>query len=144
MIEPTEWAWLAGLIDGEGCLYSRSMKYRDTNAIKGIETRLEIQAASSRMIDAVVSILNRADIEYIRDSPRMQPMSTRPAHKIRISKKLSLQRLLIAVSPYMIVKKPEAMCVLGFLERSCAVKYYRYTEEDFTLTEEIRGLKRIA
>lgn len=140
-------AWLAGLIDGEGCLYGlhkTSQHASKASADNRIEIKLEIHSASSRMIDAVSDILDTAGIVCHREKPKHQPLSTRPAHRLRVINKCALRDLLKLLLPYLVVKRPEAELVLSFLERQCAVSRYRMQPADLEMIAQLKALKRVS
>ena len=136
----TRIAWLAGLVDGEGCLYAR----HSTKTQNSIEVRLELQTVSAAMVDSVAQIFDALNISYTREAPRMQPKSTRPAIRLRVSSKTSLHKLLTALLPYMVNKRPEAERLLVFLDAAVAVKHYRLQPADHLVAHELKALKRLA
>jgi len=136
----TRVAWLAGLVDGEGCLYAR----HSTKTQNSIEVRLELQTVSLTMIDAVAEILDALNVSYTREAPRMQPKSTRPAIRLRVTPKASLHKLLTALLPYLVNKRPEAVRLLAFLDAAVAVKHYRLQPADHLVAHDLKALKRLA
>ena len=146
-MEETRLAWLAGLIDGEGCLSVRHVMKQPHKAHRNsLELRLEITSVSTKMIDTTCQILAEMDISVYRDKPRFRPKSTRPAIKIRIQQKYHLHILLRALLPYLVVKKPEAERCLQFLDLTCAKpnSHYRLQESDLSIVGKLKALKRIA
>jgi intein/homing endonuclease len=128
--------WLAGIIDGEGCLTMRVDR-------KAIASSLRVEVASNKMVEEIDFILSELEIKHRIESINHQ-LQTRPAVRISIDNKEPLKRFLEIISGRLIVKKPEADLMLLFLERSCSVKKYRYSEEDFQVVEALKYLKKIA
>lgn len=110
-------AWLAGIIDGEGCLYVRftNVGRWKSNPTGNLETRVEIHVVSARMIDAIEVIYTAWGVEYLRSQPKMQPRSKRPAIKITVNKRVSAMTLLEKILPFLKVKDKEATAILDFL-----------------------------
>lgn len=136
-------SWLAGIIDGEGCMYARRVKRR--GKLGGVETRLDIQATSMAMIDEIATILENNEISYKRGQPKMFNKSTRPAARIGVHRKNSLRNLLILVLPFLVVKKPEAERLLDYLNRSCLVSFYFAEENEIiSLVGDMKLLKKVA
>jgi hypothetical protein len=53
-------AWLAGIFDGEACFYARLTSSGSVSAGRKnrcVETRIEVQVTSSRMVDEIERIL---------------------------------------------------------------------------------------
>lgn len=138
-MKDTDIAWLAGLIDGEGCLYMRRIK---PGINKNILSLLEIQTPSIRMYERVTEILYGLNIEYNVELGRMQKMSTRPANKILVVRKHEIKKLLEFVKPYLYVKLPEAEAMLEFLEKACAVSLYKASDADYEYIDKLKMLKR--
>lgn len=138
-MDETRIAWLAGLIDGEGCIQAR-MLARD-NALL---VELRIEAVSERMIAAVCQILDGIEVEYRCKTNVCRPRFTRPAVRLVVHRKDHVRRLLLAVLSHLIVKRPEAERCLQFLEKSCLVSCYRMDHSDRSLCDDLKALKRIA
>lgn len=144
----SELAWLAGIIDGEGCIYAHLTNVgRNLKCPTGTLTfRIEVHTVSGRMVDAMEEIYRRRGIAHHRYPPKMQPLSKRPAHKIQVERKASVLRLAILVLPYLRVKDSEAKAVIEFLTR-----YEREAGETrstpaarVALIEQLRHLKTVA
>ena len=133
-------AWIAGIIDGEGCIYGKSLKPGHTTVM----LKLDVQSVSKRMIDELETFFIMQGVEYKRLPTVMQKLSTRPAERIVVWKKRSLLKLLTILSRYLVVKKPEALRVMEFLSKSCKVKKYFATAADLTIIDDLKRLKREA
>lgn len=118
MATPTELAYLAGVLDGEGCFYARltntEKKYKTGGSV---EVRIAVQVCSSAMIARIQEIYDALGVRYTLDIGRMLKRSTRPAHKISVARKQHVVCLLKAVSPYLVVKLPEAMMILAWMDK---------------------------
>lgn len=137
-LSKSELGWLAGIIDGEGCLYARKVN-------KGsFDIRLDLQAVSKDMIDHIELLLSRLNVEYKRQPPTLFKLSTRPAERIRVHKKKSLFKLLNKLLPLMIVKKREAERILKYLSKATTVARYKRDASDSSLIDDVKNLKLIA
>ena len=130
--------WLVGIIDGEGCFYGRHAGQSKSTII----LRFTIDASSEKMIDKVCEIFTLYDIKH-RKSKRKnkQKEHHRQSYLVDIDTKQALFQFLKLVTPYLIVKKNEAIAIFNYLEKSCQVKRYINTEEDLQLVSKLKELK---
>jgi hypothetical protein len=149
-VEPVRLAYLAGLIDGEGCITMRHFLRHSASGKYGpgrqnsMGARVEIHTVSPRMIEAIRAILADMGLSCTIEKPKYQPMSTRPAIRLMVHNKHHVRHLLRSVLPYLVVKQPEAELVLEFLDRACAVPRYRIVQEDYEIRAALPDLKRHA
>jgi hypothetical protein len=131
--------WMAGLIDGEGCIYART-----TNKTKNLYIQVQIHAASKIMIDELAIICDKEQIDYLREGPKWQKMSTRPTHRITIGKLKHVQKLLTKLEPLLRVKKAEAKLALDFLNLyiGVSIKQKPSIEERELFIAKLKALKR--
>lgn len=137
----TDIAWLAGLIDGEGCIFMRRLSPQRQ---KSIDSRLEIHTPSIRMFERVTKALDDLEIQYSLEIGRMQKKSTRPANKITVNKKHELKNLLLLIQPYLYVKLPEAEVMLEYLDKACLVSRYKASDVDYEYIDKLKALKKIS
>jgi len=104
-ISPTDAAWLAGIIDGEGCF---TIIRRATGVI-GIS--LQISNTCEIMLHKVQRLLGG----HITNIPQ-QPRETRSAWQWRISAKKDLRRICLTILPYLVSKRPQAIVALTFCD----------------------------
>ena len=137
MVTATDLAWLAGIIDGEGCITARQ------NSIRSLGFRVTIESVSTVMIEKVRNILHQCDVEYRTEGPMWRERSTRPSHRVKVDKKQAVQKLCNLILPYSVVKKSELTLVRGYLDKATGV-YYSATEEDLKVLIQLRELKKVA
>jgi len=137
-MDVAERAWLAGILDGEGCLTSKR------NSPRGLTCVITIEGVSEAMMQRVRQVLEDAGIDYVTEGPLMRKRSTRPSHRVRVHRKLAVFAFCNLVLPYSVVKRPELLVFQQFLAKASAVTYYRATEEDLQLPARIKELKRLA
>lgn len=132
-------SWLAGLTDGEGCIYARLI-----NKSKNLYVQVQVHCASARMIDAVEVVYKAYGIEYLREEPWWQPRSTRPTHRITVGKLESVQQLLHLIRPHLRVKDREAEVTLRFLKTYVGVPIRQKPSvtERARLCVQLKALKR--
>lgn len=130
--------WLAGLMDGEGCIHCHLV-----NKTKNTSTQIQIHCASKLMIDEVESIYKQLNIVYKRSLPFWQPKSTKETHRITVCRKDEVVKLLKEIEPYLRVKKLEAKYVIDFYENIVNNSIRSTLEEREKFDKELKRLKRI-
>lgn len=143
----TDIAWLAGIVDGEGCFsVKRPIKRksgRRAGAKTGYQLWLVICNTSKAMVDRVVAILATAGVRH-------QPVrrvwkgkkATRWQFWIHVARKHDLLRITEILPPHLTAKKTEAEIVHWFLSRSCQVRWYRTSPVEATVLDTMRLIKR--
>lgn len=87
MATPTDLAYLAGLLDGEGCFLARlTNTHKNYETGGSVEVRIAVQVCSSAMILRIQEIYDALGVRYTLDIGRMVKRSTRPAHKISVGR----------------------------------------------------------
>lgn len=145
-VPETKLAWLAGIIDGEGCI---QMRYANRPENTTLQVRVMIGSVSTAMIDEVRTILIDLGLVF---STHSQPAGRRTAFpnsrkifRLEVCRKRHVKKLLGALRPYLINKAPEATAALEYLNRACAVDgNYCTAVKDIKLMERIKHLKKIA
>ncbi len=137
-MDVAELAWLAGILDGEGCLTAKR------NSPRGLTIVITIESVSASMRDKVVQILQSGGIDFVTEGPLWREKSTRPSHRIRIHRKRAVLHFCDLVLPYSVVKRPELLLVQQFLAKASTVLYYRASETDLCIPSRLRELKRLA
>lgn len=154
MATPTDLAYLAGILDGEGCFYAYLINKRKNYKTGGnIDVRIAVHVCSSAMILRIQEIYDALGVSYTMVPGRMLKRSTRPAHKIYVARKADVVCLLKAVLPFLVVKRPEAMLILAWMEKwghhMSGANQFKLTEvpsgkERVTFIESIRAAKAVA
>lgn len=140
-MSPLRIAWLAGIIDGEGCIQAYNRAATDHRR-HTFNLQLEVTSTSETMLNTVADILTGLGIGYYLSPPFTVRLSRRPLRRIGVYTKANLRNLLTVLIPHLVVKRPEAERLLRFLERACLHKRYRYQPEDLAMVEELRAMKR--
>lgn len=107
-----ESAYVAGILDGEGCLYARLVNRESSG---NVEFRVTVQVCSAAMIERLRECFDLFGVEYRIELGRMMERSKRPAYKIDVCKRDSVEMLLWKTVRYMVVKRAEARLMLEWL-----------------------------
>ena len=107
MSDKAKYAYLAGIIDGEGCLTVGAGKKETCINYNAI---ILVQNTSRKMIDWLQSKFGGQ--VYLS---KKETEKTKAAWMWRITKKKDIEILLLAVLPYLIVKREQAKVLLNFV-----------------------------
>lgn len=146
--------WLAGIIDGEGCIFlmrrtdyvhRESGKHR-----KGGLTRLEIRTAL-RVCMAHHPTIDRVAGHFwdlVSDPTKVKlQLENRNTNRVRrlknaiVSNRETVRQILLAVEPFLFTKKMEAQLALLHLDRAHGHVRYRATDYDVMLAELATDLR---
>jgi len=150
-MKETDLAYMAGIVDGEGCIYGH-LANRKQNVAGNIDIRVTIQAVSMAMILKAKAICEELGLTPSYAFNKIFKLSKRPAHRVDIMRKQDVQVFLQAVLPYLIVKRREAEMVLEWYEnwgndmrKGPRVLHLAQPHEDRLLfLEKLRAAKRVA
>jgi hypothetical protein len=114
----TRLAWLAGILDGEGCFYVRlTNKGKYKSSVGNIETRITVQATSIRMIEKIQEIYNEYGISYLRTPPKKLLEHHKFSYIIDVRRRWDVLKLINLVLPFLVVKDIEAIAIKEFLDK---------------------------
>jgi len=122
-MEETRLAWLAGIIDGEGCLTIFRRTRKDRRGVKYMSpaANVTITNTSVEMISACREILDALSVKYTLNDPhRGSCYAKKPLVRISVRNYGSMQVLLKAILPYMVAKRFQAEKVMEFARRAMA------------------------
>ena len=102
-------AWLAGIIDGEGCI---SASYKRTPRGVGLDIRVSIANTDERLLAEVGAIATSLDIKYLLYCNKPKDVRHRPVWHLSFDHSKRACAILSAVLPYMIGKKDQALLLL--------------------------------
>lgn len=112
----TDKSYIAGILDGEGCISTRLQRpYRKDGG--SVDVRVTVQACSIVMIEALQKFYEELGVPYRLYTDRWMPKSTRPAHIISVDTKSAVKHLIRVVLPYLKVKRREALSVLEWFDK---------------------------
>jgi hypothetical protein len=127
-------AWLAGIIDGEGCLTIFRRTYRDRRGIKQLlpAANVTITNTSVEMIGACRGILDTLGVKYTMNDPHAGSCcAKKPLVRISVRNYGSIQVLLKAILPHMVAKRFQAEQVLEFVRRAMAKGFDKESRQVF-------------
>ena len=116
MSDKTKYIYLAGILDGEGCL---SVTAGKKPTCINYNSTMQVQNTSKELIDMLQAKFGGST--YLS---KKQTRTTKTAYMWRVLKKKHIELLLLATLPYLIVKKEQAKVLLEFvrLPREAAVE----------------------
>lgn len=158
-LTPAEWAWLAGLIDGEGFvgLYIRTKKHKKWEGI-GVDLQVGITNTDMGIIEKFTDLLN---IIGITPHTSLVSPEGRQIHEskyftscdcfsVRVNGMLRCYRFLLGIKDYLAGnKKHKTNLVLKFIERRLSYRgkhskkgFSWYTKEDWEIVKEIYTMSK--
>lgn len=142
MVKEIDIAWLAGIIDGEGC-FSVKQPVKRGSGRSCHQVWLVICNTSESMMTRVASIIEalgakRPSIRRVWKGKK----ATRWQFWVNVAQKDDLLRITQAVLPYLTAKKVEGEVIAWFLSRACRTKAYVRTELDKLVLESLSAVKR--
>ena len=147
MVTELELAWLAGIVDGEGCIYGHYINRRNASG-GNICVEVRIEATSSAMILKIADICKRADVFFTLDAHRWAAKSTKAAQRINIRRQRDVVKFLRLIREYLVVKGSEAEAAIEWYERwgdQRGLRKLRATDEEkIIFFDRLRSLKRVS
>jgi len=149
-VSEVEKAWLAGIIDGEGCI-TISMVPRPKVQKKYYTPVVDIANICPILMAKVIDIINKIGCGKYISMRRFEPNrgKRRTAIDVRVMGLMRVPKLLVAVLPYLVSKQEEALitirfCQMRLLADSPAPKHaIPYTEEEMELYSRVRKIKEL-
>ena len=124
-ITPTESAYVAGIIDGEGCIEFKwanriRRDRKGSPTYKTLICRMEVSQVDGRLIDYLMTTTDEGnrDIKYYPNEPTWQDQ-----HRWRVNYH-GVYRILKQVQDYLIVKKEKAKVVIDHYDKKFKEKKY--------------------
>ena len=137
-------AWLAGLFDGEGCLFfARRKDYRGTNT----EIRCDIRICMShhatidRGGELLPAVAGDDAVAVYTEQRRDGKKRERPLRDATIHARKAVLYILLKLRPYLLTKALEADLAIEYLRRASQAKRYKSTERDRLLADAASGLR---
>jgi len=113
-VQDIDLAWLAGIIDGEGCfsIYSVTRKDAETPSPSAY---LSITNSNRLVLDQCKKIFDELEIKYLYNDPKNGHQRGRRVMRIRIKNYSSLKRLIELILPFLVGKVDQARVMLEFV-----------------------------
>ena len=146
-IERADIGYLAGIIDGEGCLSIAVAKREDSAFKLNIKPILNITNTDRKLIEAVQTILGKLGIKNRVSRYHAAPNRRSDGYRIHVTSPEELARILPVLIPYLISKRRRAELILAYvLKRRRKLRMFksgskqsRYGPEEFSMAERIRN-----
>ena len=126
--------WLAGIIDGEGCIGLYNIRPKSPI----IRPMICIVNTNEKLINEVKSILDFYSIIYYAYKYQNKNKAWKPSYRVNIQSKQDCKKLLDLVGDYLVIKKEQSNIVLEFINR----KDYNYSEKILFLPNLIKDLNK--
>ena len=139
-VRDTDLAWLAGIIDGEGC-FSIFINNRNDAMTPSISANLSITNSNGLLLNRCKEILDELQIKYLYNDPKNGHQRGRKVMRVRVKNYSSLRRLIELMLPFFVGKADQARIVLEFVSLAGQRGKLKY-EERARLMEKIKELNR--
>jgi len=139
-------AWLAGLLDGEGCIYMGLSTRKHTTGF--IDCKVGLEMTHKITVDYAAAIMREIAPDPFRVKVRKRREKRlggdyrKQQYTASASSQQGTLQLLTVLCPYMVTKQTEARLAIDYLRRATAVTKYRVSERDRTIAECVRRLKK--
>ncbi|MDT4895976.1 MAG: hypothetical protein QOH25_1053 [Acidobacteriota bacterium] len=133
-------AWLAGVIDGEGC-FSIFNNNRIDAENPSISASLTITNSNCLLLNRCREILDALDIKYYYHDPKNGHQRGRRVMRIKVKNYSSLQHLIGLMLPFFIGKADQAKIMLEFVSLAGQRGKLRY-EDRSALMDKIKQLNQ--
>lgn len=115
-VQDVDLAWLAGIIDGEGCFCIFTNNNRSNRAINpSISANLTITNSNCLLLNRCREILDALEIKYLYHDPKNGHQRGRKVMRVKIKNYSSLQRIIEVMLPFFVGKSEQAKLVLEFV-----------------------------
>lgn len=109
MLTASRTGWLAGIVDGEGCIYLAPLESRGFGTVTIVNT-------SQALLEEVGDILTAMGVKWnIYDHRRHGGLGKRLRRDIHVASKRHIWRLLTILRPHLVAKREAAEIVLEIL-----------------------------
>lgn len=110
-----EMGWLAGIIDGEGCV---GIKIRESKKYAGQWWAcVQIGNTSRKIIDKIEEILRRLDVDFTESFTHPKNKKWSDSWSVRVGECVSTWRLCREVVPFLVMKKQRTEMLMEFSEK---------------------------
>lgn len=115
LMNDIDFAWLAGIIDGEGNFYVNS-KVAEKNKKKYLDAKVRISSTDMRMIKRISEIYAFLNLKFHFARVNMNRGSWKPAISINLGTHAGIAKLLKIVYPFLVNKKDLASIFIKILD----------------------------
>lgn len=143
----TDLAWLAGIVDGEGCFSVKRPIVRQSGKRQGSRTAYQIWLVlcntSKPMMDRVSQILTDHGVGHKAMRKVWKgKRATRWQWWLEVQRKHELLKITELLLPHLTAKRDEASITVWFLSKACQVEHYYRTPFDQAVLESMSAIKK--
>lgn len=131
MSDKAKFSYLAGIIDGEGCLTIGAGKKGNVTNYNSI---IMVANTNEKLIKWLQHNFGGNYYKSGRDVPNQKP-----AYIWRFLKKAEIEKLLLAILPYLIIKREQAIALLEFVRLP---RYQETPEKREALFQKLKSLNK--
>jgi len=147
MANETDIAWLAGIVDGEGCFAVKRPIKRKSGKRQGSTTSYQLWLVLCNTSQAMVIRASRILTEIgVQHQPIRRvwkgDKATRWQYWLQLARKHDLLKATEALLPYLTAKKTEAEIVVWYLRRACQVEQHKMTAVEAAIIDSMAVIKR--
>lgn len=113
-VQDVDLAWLAGIIDGEGCFTIYSVSRIDAK-MPSPSANITITNSNCLLLERCKEILDEINIKYLYHDPKNGHQQGRKVMRIRVKNYSSIQRLIELILPFLVGKADQARVMLEFV-----------------------------
>ncbi|MBS1795615.1 MAG: hypothetical protein JSS81_17295 [Acidobacteria bacterium] len=139
-VQETDLAWLAGIIDGEGC-FSIFINNRIDASNPSISASLTITNSNCLLLNRCMEILDSLEIKYYYHDPKNGRQQGRRVMRVKVKNYSSLKCLIELLLPYLVGKIDQAKITLEFANLAKQRGKLKY-EERAKLMNNIKKLNQ--
>lgn len=139
-VQDVDLAWLAGIIDGEGCFCIFTNSRKDAMQ-PSISANLTITNSNCLLLNRCREILDALEIKYVYQDPKNGHQRGRRVMRIKIKNYSSLQRIIELTIPFFVGKAEQAKLILEFVSLAGEKGKLRY-DERAKLMNKVKELNR--
>jgi hypothetical protein len=140
----TDLGYLAGIIDGEGCITIQRTGKERKNGGKDLQPVVIITNCNADLINHCCKILDTIEVGYnIKNSEERRPSHWKTCYWLTICGLRRSQRLLNIIRKYLVSKQGQCELVLRFIEsRLNKSQGYEYDESELNMASNIHQLNQ--
>lgn len=137
MLRERDIAWLAGVIDGEGCF----LMNRSYNCKTSIIAYIAIQMTHRETMDRVAEMFSELAGREIKVRTGKRQPKHRNIYGVRAEARRDVLAICRALEPHLLTKWFECTLMRAYLERAARTAHYHPQPIDYTIMEAVRSLK---
>ena len=137
MIRDVDIAWLAGVFDGEGCVFVQRSRRSGNRVVYSLQ--LNLANTSTALIERYISILRGIGVHSV--TAVETKYGTRMICYVKVARKRDALVLAKIILPHTTAKHSELQMAIWYLERSTKSRQHVATEQDILVLETIRSVK---